>query len=68
MCFLNAHLPCTGATASVLEDLIAGKHAFSKTLAAAKRPLIVLGSSVLQRADGDALFALANKLAATTKV
>ena len=51
----------------MLEDLISGKHAFSKTLAAAKRPLIVLGSSVLQRADGDALFALANKLAAATK-
>ena len=58
----------TGASPSILDDLISGKHAFSKTLAAAKRPVIVLGSSVLQRPDGNAIYAQAQKLAASTKV
>ena len=49
-------------------DLITGTHAFSAQLAAAKRPVIVLGSGVLQRADGSTLLALTQKLATTTKV
>jgi NADH dehydrogenase (ubiquinone) Fe-S protein 1 len=55
-----------GQFASTLEELASGKHAFSKTLAAAKRPMIVLGSAALQRADGDGLFNLCNKIAAQT--
>jgi len=56
-----------GNTAGTIDDILAGKHAFSKTLAAAKRPIIILGSSAVQQVGGDSLFVLANKLAASTK-
>ena len=48
----------------MVEDLISGKHAYSKTLAAAKNPVIILGSSSLQGAQGNALHSLVAKLAA----
>jgi NADH dehydrogenase (ubiquinone) Fe-S protein 1 len=44
-----------GDTCKVVEDIASGQHAFSKVLGSAKRPLIVVGSSALQRTDGAAL-------------
>jgi NADH dehydrogenase (ubiquinone) Fe-S protein 1 len=44
-----------GDSGKVLEEIASGKHAFAKVLAGAKRPMIVLGSGMLQRPDGAAL-------------
>lgn len=55
-----------GDSPSVLEELVNGKHPFSKTLESAKKPMIVVGNSCLQRPDAAAILstasALANKL------
>lgn len=52
-----------GDTTQVLNQLVDGSHPFSKTLAAAKKPLIVLGAQQLSRPDGAAVLAQAQKLA-----
>lgn len=52
-----------GDSPSVLQELAAGTHAFSKTFKAAKRPMVILGSSMLQRADGAALLSAVSSLA-----
>ncbi|XP_067649239.1 NADH-ubiquinone oxidoreductase 75 kDa subunit, mitochondrial-like [Haliotis asinina] len=52
-----------GDTTSVLESLASGKHPFCQTLNAAKKPIIVVGSSVLQREDGAAIHAAVSTLA-----
>lgn len=54
-----------GASTSTLADLASGKHAFSKTLKAAKKPVVIVGSGALQRPDAAAIFNLVNKLTAT---
>lgn len=51
-----------GDSANVLEKLLDGTHPYSSFLAEAKRPMIVLGSGALQRADNSALFSLASRL------
>ena len=40
-----------GTEASIINDLLAGKHAFSETLKNAKNPCIIVGSAVLNRPD-----------------
>ncbi|VDM15815.1 unnamed protein product [Hydatigera taeniaeformis] len=52
-----------GSSTSIISDIISGKHPFAKRLAAARNPLVVVGSEVLQRADGAALHAAAQQLA-----
>ena len=52
-----------GTDIAVLEQIASGSHAFAKTLADAKRPMIVLGSGVLTRRDGAAILKLAAKIA-----
>ncbi|KAL5961603.1 NADH-ubiquinone oxidoreductase 75 kDa subunit mitochondrial, partial [Taenia solium] len=52
-----------GSSASVISEIVSGKHPFAKRLAAAKNPLVVVGSEILQRADGAALHAAAQQLA-----
>ncbi|CAH1671593.1 NADH-quinone oxidoreductase subunit NuoG [Chelatococcus asaccharovorans] len=52
-----------GAGPATLTDLVNGDHSFTKVLAEAKRPLIILGQGALTRADGAAVQALAAKLA-----
>ena len=52
----------------VLKDLAAGKHAFSQVLKSASRPIIVIGSGVLQRPDGAALLALTQIIAQNARV
>ncbi|MET4808034.1 NADH-quinone oxidoreductase subunit NuoG [Limibacillus sp. MBR-115] len=55
-----AHL---GEDPSALAALAKGKGDFAKVLDQAERPMIVLGSGVLARADGDALLALVREVA-----
>ena len=52
-----------GAGPQTLSSLANGKHAFFKTLKAAKHPMIIVGSGVLARGDGAAILAQAAKLA-----
>lgn len=52
-----------GDSTQVLQDLANGKHPYSKTLAGAKKPMIVVGSSILQRADGAAVHGAVAQLA-----
>ncbi|XP_064401362.1 NADH-ubiquinone oxidoreductase 75 kDa subunit, mitochondrial-like [Halichondria panicea] len=47
-----------GDSTTVLQDIASGKHPFSKKLSLAKRPLIVVGSSCLQREDGGGLLSV----------
>lgn len=55
-----------GTSSADLLDLSTGKHAFAKTLKAAKKPLVVVGSGALQRPDASAIFNLASKVAASS--
>jgi NADH-quinone oxidoreductase subunit G len=52
--------------ADVLSGLADGSHAFAKVLKDAKRPMIIVGSSTLARADGAAILNLAAKIAGDT--
>ncbi|XP_062518263.1 NADH-ubiquinone oxidoreductase 75 kDa subunit, mitochondrial-like [Corticium candelabrum] len=52
-----------GESSSLLNDIVNGKHSFSKEFANAKRPLVIVGSSSLQSTDGAALLSLATMLA-----
>jgi NADH-quinone oxidoreductase subunit G len=53
-----------GSSAADLARLLDGSHAFAKTLADAKKPVIIVGQGALARADGAAVLAAAWKLAA----
>lgn len=44
-----------GDSTQVLKDIAAGTHPYCKALAQAKRPVVVVGSATLQRADGAAI-------------
>ncbi|XP_012691138.1 NADH-ubiquinone oxidoreductase 75 kDa subunit, mitochondrial [Clupea harengus] len=44
-----------GESTQVLKDIAAGTHPYCKVLAQAKRPVVVVGSGTLQRADGAAI-------------
>jgi NADH-quinone oxidoreductase subunit G len=52
--------------ADVLSGIADGSHAFTKILKDAKRPMIIVGSSTLARADGAAILNLAAKIAGDT--
>jgi len=51
-----------GEEASVLQDIAAGKHPYSKVLAEAKRPVIIVGSNPLSTAEGDSLMAICSQI------
>lgn len=53
-----------GAAPSLLTDLHHGTHDFGKVLAAAKKPMIIVGQGALARPDGGAILAAAWRLAA----
>lgn len=57
-----------GDSAQTLEDLASGKHPFSKVLNSAKNPMIIVGSTALQRADGQAIHNNVTTLAQNTRV
>lgn len=52
-----------GDQASLIEDVLSGKHPFSKKLENAKKPLIILGSQQLERDDGAAILSKVQQLA-----
>lgn len=52
-----------GDSPQIIKDLATGKHPFSKVLNQAKKPMIVVGSSALQRKDGAAIHAAVSTLA-----
>ncbi|KWT70167.1 NADH-quinone oxidoreductase subunit NuoG [Hyphomicrobium sulfonivorans] len=55
-----------GVGPQTLGDILAGKHAFAEVLKNAQRPMVIVGSGVAARADGQALLAQAAKLAAAS--
>jgi NADH-quinone oxidoreductase subunit G len=55
-----------GTDINVLAAIANGRHHFAKVLADAKRPMIVLGSGAINRADGAAILALAARIAGDT--
>lgn len=52
----------------MLKDLAEGKHAFSKVVNSAKRPIVVIGSGMLQRPDGAAVYQLTQRIAQNARV
>ncbi|NWV71141.1 NDUS1 oxidoreductase, partial [Malurus elegans] len=52
-----------GESPQILEDIACGKHAFSKALDHAKKPMVVVGSTALQRSDGAAILAAVSTIA-----
>ncbi|KAK7109599.1 NADH-ubiquinone oxidoreductase 75 kDa subunit, mitochondrial-like [Littorina saxatilis] len=56
-----------GETVDVIEKLAGGNHPFCKVLESAKRPMVVMGSSCLQRSDGSALHFMVSTLANRVK-
>ncbi|XP_021452928.2 NADH-ubiquinone oxidoreductase 75 kDa subunit, mitochondrial [Oncorhynchus mykiss] len=57
-----------GESAKVLQEIASGTHPFSKVLAKAKRPVVVLGSGSLQREDGGAIHAAVSTIAQNARV
>ena len=57
-----------GDDLAVLEEIVSGKHAFAKTLAKAKKPMIILGMGALTRSDGAAILGRAKAIADNTKM
>uniref|UniRef100_A0A646QEL3 NADH-ubiquinone oxidoreductase 75 kDa subunit, mitochondrial n=1 Tax=Hemiscolopendra marginata TaxID=943146 RepID=A0A646QEL3_9MYRI len=57
-----------GDSAKVLQDLASDKHPFSKRLASAKMPMIIVGSIALQRPDGNAIHQLVSQIAHKVQV
>ena len=58
--FANEYL---GETADILEAIASGKHAFSKVLKSAEKPMLVIGMGALAREDGAAILATAKAIA-----
>ncbi|XP_031148003.1 NADH-ubiquinone oxidoreductase 75 kDa subunit, mitochondrial-like [Sander lucioperca] len=52
-----------GEETSVLKELANGTHPFCQVLSAAKRPVVVVGSSALQREDGAAIMSAVSTIA-----
>uniref|UniRef100_A0A673AY50 NADH-ubiquinone oxidoreductase 75 kDa subunit, mitochondrial n=1 Tax=Sphaeramia orbicularis TaxID=375764 RepID=A0A673AY50_9TELE len=52
-----------GEDTSVLKELADGTHPFCEVLSAAKRPVVVVGSSALQRDDGAAILSTVSTIA-----
>ncbi|XP_078465168.1 NADH-ubiquinone oxidoreductase 75 kDa subunit, mitochondrial-like [Lampetra planeri] len=57
-----------GDSPQVLKDLASGTHPFAKVLAAAKKPMVVVGSAVLQRGDGAAVHAAVSAIAQSARL
>lgn len=52
-----------GDSTSVLNDILSGKHPFSKKISASKKPLIILGAQAFSRSDSSALYSVVRQLA-----
>lgn len=64
MTYPTTHL---GNSADSLIDLANGYHSFAQDLKAAKRPIIILGSSLMDRPDSIGLTQIISKIAAQTR-
>jgi NADH-quinone oxidoreductase subunit G len=62
---LTYDLTDLGTDPAILEELISGKHPFSKELKKAKKPMLIIGQQALTRSDGESLLAHAGQLADT---
>lgn len=56
-----------GESPDVIDSVLGGKSDFSKALASAKKPIVIVGSSALQRADGAVILAKIQKLSASLR-
>ncbi|TRY79549.1 hypothetical protein TCAL_12405 [Tigriopus californicus] len=56
-----------GDSSNAIEELSNGSHPFFKKLAAAKNPIVIVGSECLQREDGGAVYTHVQKLAEAIK-
>jgi len=56
-----------GSGLDTLNAVLEGKHQFSKQLQSAKRPIIIVGSTALQRSDGSVVLAKIQKLCSTLR-
>lgn len=52
-----------GVDPEILSQILSGKHALSKVLKAAKRPMIIVGQEALRRKDGAGILTLAREIA-----
>ncbi|KAJ1186683.1 hypothetical protein NDU88_003464 [Pleurodeles waltl] len=52
-----------GDSPQILKDIASGKHPYTKVLSQAKKPMVVVGSTALQRADGAAIHAAVSAIA-----
>nr|XP_033474257.1 NADH-ubiquinone oxidoreductase 75 kDa subunit, mitochondrial isoform X3 [Epinephelus lanceolatus] len=57
-----------GESATVLQEIASGSHPFCQVLAKAKNPVVVVGSSCLQREDGAAIMAAVSTIAQNARV
>eukprot|EP00064_Thunnus_orientalis_P001064 superscaffoldBa00000065_g1065 len=57
-----------GESAKVLQEIASGTHPFSQVLAKAKHPVVVVGSSCLQREDGAAIMAAVSTIAQNARI
>lgn len=57
-----------GDSTKLLEEIASGKHPFAATLGKAQKPMVVVGSSALQRGDGTAIHQAVSKIAQTARV
>lgn len=55
-----------GDSPSILQQLVGGDHEVSKKLKSAKKPLVIVGSEILERPDGGAILSAVQALSATT--
>eukprot|EP01147_Barroeca_monosierra_P000003 gene3-3401_t len=56
-----------GESVQTLEEIISGKHPFSKRWKAAERPMVIVGTGALQGEHGDAIFELSCSVADSAK-
>ncbi|WP_375333442.1 NADH-quinone oxidoreductase subunit NuoG [Candidatus Tisiphia endosymbiont of Xenochironomus xenolabis] len=57
-----------GASPEIIKAIISGDHQFSKELAAAKNPIIIIGDGVYSREDGYAILALIHQMVDKYKI
>ncbi|XP_044073861.1 NADH-ubiquinone oxidoreductase 75 kDa subunit, mitochondrial-like isoform X2 [Siniperca chuatsi] len=57
-----------GESAKILQEIASGTHPFSQVLAKAKNPVVVVGSSCLQREDGAAIMATVSTIVQNARV
>jgi NADH dehydrogenase (ubiquinone) Fe-S protein 1 len=56
-----------GDKVETIDAILNGKHDFSKTLNSAKKPIIIVGSTALQRTDGAVILAKIQKMSANLR-